>query len=103
MVPDSYFESCLQAFVEILEEEDIQIPSWLVFNSKDGLNVVNGDSFDECIALAANSKKVVAVGINCTPPRFIDGMIRAARKVKSHCWWEAKNAHICILLNSIWM
>jgi hypothetical protein len=46
---------------------------------------------------------VVAVGINCTPPRFIDGMIRAARKVKSHCWWEAKNAHICILLNSIWM
>jgi len=72
-----------QAFVEILEEEDIQIPSWLVFNSKDGLNVVNGDSFDECIALAANSKKVVAVGINCTPPRFIDGMIRAARKVTS--------------------
>jgi homocysteine S-methyltransferase len=72
-----------QALVEILEEEDIQIPSWLVFNSKDGFNVVNGDSFDECIALAANSKKVVAVGINCTPPHFIDGMIQAARKVTS--------------------
>ncbi|EFJ32723.1 hypothetical protein SELMODRAFT_168384 [Selaginella moellendorffii] len=70
-----------QALVELLEEEDIQIPSWISFNSKDGANVVSGDPLSECVALAAKSAKVAAVGINCTPPRFIHGLVSTARKV----------------------
>eukprot|EP00262_Sarcandra_glabra_P011068 TRINITY_DN26769_c0_g1_i1.p1 TRINITY_DN26769_c0_g1~~TRINITY_DN26769_c0_g1_i1.p1 ORF type:complete len:338 (-),score=45.58 TRINITY_DN26769_c0_g1_i1:193-1206(-) len=64
-----------QAYAELLEENDIQIPSWFSFNSKDGINVVSGDSLLECATIADSCKKVVAVGINCTPPRFIHGLI----------------------------
>lgn len=69
-----------QAFAELLEE-GINIPAWFAFNSKDGVNVVSGDSLAECVAIADSCKKVVSVGINCTPPRFIGGLISTIKKV----------------------
>lgn len=69
-----------QAYAELLEEEDINIPAWFSFNSKDGVNVVSGDSLLECASVAESCKKVVAVGINCTPPRFIHGLILSIKK-----------------------
>ncbi|KAH7282861.1 hypothetical protein KP509_35G050600 [Ceratopteris richardii] len=70
-----------QAYVDLLREEAIDVPVWITFNSKDGVNVVSGDPFEECIGLAASCPSVVAVGINCTPPRFIHGLILNAKKV----------------------
>lgn len=66
-----------------MEEENINIPAWFSFNSKDGVNVVSGDSFLECVSIAESCKKVVAMGINCTPPRFIHGLISSITKVLS--------------------
>lgn len=71
----------LQAYAELLEENNIKIPAWFSFNSKDGMNVVSGDSLIECASIANSCKKVVAVGINCTPPRFIHGLILSILKV----------------------
>ncbi|KAL3827984.1 hypothetical protein ACJIZ3_016786 [Penstemon smallii] len=70
-----------QAFGQLLEEEGIIVPAWLSFNSMDGINVVSGDSLSECVAIAESSKKIVAVGINCTPPRFIQDLILSIKKV----------------------
>ncbi|KAF7063588.1 hypothetical protein CFC21_070103 [Triticum aestivum] len=70
-----------QAYVELLEECNINIPSWFSFNSKDGVNVVSGDSLVECAKIANECAKVGAVGINCTPPRFIHSLILSIRKV----------------------
>lgn len=72
----------MQAYAELLEEEDIKVPAWFSFNSKDGVNVVSGDSLLECASIAESCNKVVAVGINCTPPRFIQGLILSIKKVK---------------------
>ncbi|TKY62424.1 Selenocysteine methyltransferase [Spatholobus suberectus] len=70
-----------EAYAQLLEEEDIKIPAWFSFNSKDGVNVVSGDSLMECGSIAESCNKVVAVGINCTPPRFIHGLIVLLKKV----------------------
>ncbi|KAL9395809.1 hypothetical protein Peur_010062 [Populus x canadensis] len=70
-----------QAYAELLEEEDIKIPAWFSFNSKDGINVVSGDSLLECASIAESCKNAVAVGINCTPPRFIHELILSIKKV----------------------
>ncbi|KAL0435705.1 UNVERIFIED_CONTAM: Selenocysteine Se-methyltransferase [Sesamum radiatum] len=72
-----------QAFAQLLEEEEINIPAWVSFNSKDGVHVVSGDSLPECVAVAESSNKIVAVGINCTPPRFIRDLILSIKKVRS--------------------
>ncbi|PPS00367.1 hypothetical protein GOBAR_AA20299 [Gossypium barbadense] len=50
-----------QAFAELLDEEHIKIPAWLTFNSKDGVNVVSGDSLLQCASIAESCKQVVAV------------------------------------------
>ncbi|KGN61674.1 homocysteine S-methyltransferase 3 [Cucumis sativus] len=70
-----------QAYAELLDEEGIEIPAWFSFNSKDGINVVSGDSISDCASIADASKQVVAVGINCTPPRYIHGLILSIREV----------------------
>ncbi|KAH7573826.1 hypothetical protein ACOSQ2_007996 [Xanthoceras sorbifolium] len=70
-----------KAYAELLEEEEINIPAWFSFNSKDGINVVSGDSILECASIAESCNRVVSVGINCTAPRFIHGLILSLRKV----------------------
>ncbi|KAJ3674743.1 hypothetical protein LUZ60_005359 [Juncus effusus] len=70
-----------QAYAEILEECEIKIPAWFSFNSKDGINVVSGDSLRNCAGIAEECNRVVAVGINCTPPRFIHDLILSIKKV----------------------
>ncbi|XVF28787.1 hypothetical protein REPUB_Repub15cG0061600 [Reevesia pubescens] len=70
-----------QAYAELLKEEGIDIPAWFSFSSKDGINVVSGDSISECASIADSCKQVVALGINCTSPRFIHGLILSIRKV----------------------
>ncbi|XWS68868.1 hypothetical protein CRYUN_Cryun04dG0130800 [Craigia yunnanensis] len=64
-----------QACVELLEEENIQIPSWICFSSVDGENAPSGESFKECFDILNKSEKVNAVGINCAPPHFIESLV----------------------------
>ncbi|XAR57271.1 Homocysteine S-methyltransferase [Bertholletia excelsa] len=69
-----------QAYAELLEEDDIKIPAWFSFSCRDDSSVVNGDSVSECTSIAHSCKQVVAVGVNCTPPRFIHGLVQAIKK-----------------------
>ncbi|KAG8370249.1 hypothetical protein BUALT_Bualt14G0097300 [Buddleja alternifolia] len=70
-----------QAYAELLEEESIKIPAWFSFSSKDGTNVVSGDPIEDCALIADSCEQVIGVGINCTPPRFIQGLIQSIRSV----------------------
>ncbi|XP_019430126.1 PREDICTED: homocysteine S-methyltransferase 1-like [Lupinus angustifolius] len=64
-----------QACIELLEEENVQIPSWLCFTTVDGENAPSGESFADCLEVINKSNRVNAVGINCAPPHFIDNLI----------------------------
>lgn len=70
-----------QACMELLEEEDVKIPSWICFSSVDGQNSPSGESFEDILAVLNNSRRVTAVGINCAPPHFIENLIKRLRKV----------------------
>ncbi|RZB43976.1 Homocysteine S-methyltransferase 3 isoform B [Glycine soja] len=71
-----------QAYAELLEEEGIETPAWFSFSCKDESNVVSGDSIFECASIADSCRQVVAVGVNCTAPRFIHGLISFIKKVQ---------------------
>ncbi|KAG6675066.1 hypothetical protein I3842_15G081400 [Carya illinoinensis] len=64
-----------QACVELLEEQNIEVPSWICFSSVDGENAPSGERFKECLDIINKSNKVQAVGINCAPPHFIEALI----------------------------
>lgn len=65
-----------QAVVELLEEENVEIPSWICFSSVDGINAPSGETFAECLEVLNKSKRIAAVGINCAPPQFVHNLIQ---------------------------
>ncbi|XP_054805901.1 homocysteine S-methyltransferase 3-like isoform X2 [Prosopis cineraria] len=70
-----------QAYVELLEEEGIEIPAWFSFSCKDGSNVASGDSILECASIPDSCERVAAIGVNCTAPRYIHSLIESITKV----------------------
>ncbi|CAA3006127.1 homocysteine S-methyltransferase 1 [Olea europaea subsp. europaea] len=70
-----------RACVELLDEENIEIPSWICFSSVDGENAPSGESFRECLDIINKSTKVGAVGINCAPPHFILSLIQRFKEL----------------------
>jgi homocysteine S-methyltransferase len=72
--------------VELLEEEKVQVPSWICFSSVDGKSLCSGESFADCLKILNASEKVAVVGVNCTPPQFIEGIICEFRKVCKHLY-----------------
>uniref|UniRef100_A0A1J3E2Y1 Homocysteine S-methyltransferase 3 n=2 Tax=Noccaea caerulescens TaxID=107243 RepID=A0A1J3E2Y1_NOCCA len=70
-----------EAYADLLEEKDIDIPAWFSFTSNDGVTVPHGESVIECAKVADSCKKVVAIGINCTAPRYIHDLITSLRQV----------------------
>ncbi|XP_027366617.1 homocysteine S-methyltransferase 3-like [Abrus precatorius] len=72
-----------KAYAELLAEEGIETPAWFSFTCKDETKVVSGDSIFECASIADSCRQVVAVGVNCTAPRFIHGLISSITKATS--------------------
>lgn len=67
--------------MELLDQENVDIPSWICFSSVDGENAPSGESFEECLDLMNKSTRVCAVGINCAPPQFVLSLIQRFKKV----------------------
>lgn len=74
----------MQAITELLEEENIQIPSWICFSSMDGEHLSSGEDFKDCLDILNTSEKVSIVGINCASPLFIETLIRQFKKVRNN-------------------
>lgn len=51
--------------------------AWFSFTCRDGAHISDGTPIAECAAYLAGRPGVVAVGVNCTPPRLIPALIRA--------------------------
>ena len=64
-----------------LVDETPDIYAWFSFSCRDGVRISDGTTIAECAALLAGHERVAAVGINCTPPRFIPDLIRAVTAV----------------------
>ncbi|XP_010502476.1 PREDICTED: homocysteine S-methyltransferase 1 [Camelina sativa] len=70
-----------QACVELLEEENVEIPAWICFTSVDGEKAPSGESFEECLEPLNKSNNIYAVGINCAPPQFVESLISKFAKL----------------------
>ncbi len=76
-IPDA-FEAT--AVVEALTAHP-DIPAWLTFSCRDSATTCGGDAFEDAVAVAAAASSVRAVGVNCTAPEHIAGLLAAARRV----------------------
>ncbi len=91
-----------EALVKLLSEYP-SMPAWLSFSCQDESRLCHGESFADAVQLANAAANIVAVGVNCTAPRHIDGLLDSvadiARKplvvypnsgetwdAERHCW-----------------
>lgn len=66
-----------EALVELLKEYP-GAEALFSFSCKDGRHISHGELFAECAAQVAESKQILAVGINCTPPRYLVPLLQSA-------------------------
>lgn len=69
-----------------------EIGAWVSFSARDAQHICYGERFAECAAEVAAHPQVIAVGINCTAPQHILGLVRAGR--------DATGAPIVVYPNS---
>lgn len=69
-----------EALVRLLAEFP-DTAAWLSFSCADGEHVCHGERFVDCVAMAAASPQIVAVGVNCTPPRYNESLLQQATTV----------------------
>lgn len=50
-------------------------PAWVSFSCRDEGHACDGSPIGDCVAMFANHPKVFAVGVNCTAPRHVAGLI----------------------------
>lgn len=67
-----------RAIVELLKEAP-EARAWLSFSCCDATHTCHGEDVAECAALANASSQVVAIGVNCTPPRYIRSLTERIR------------------------
>ena len=66
-----------EAVIRLLEDYP-GAKAWLSFSGGDDHRVCHGELFRDCVALANQLDQVVAVGLNCTPPRFVEALLQDA-------------------------
>jgi homocysteine S-methyltransferase len=88
-----------RAIVQALHQHPA-VHGWISFTCKDGQHIAHGEKLTECAALLEPEPQVLAIGVNCTHPKYITPLIgelkNATRKPiivypNSGEGWDAKN------------
>ncbi|MCB1825649.1 MAG: homocysteine S-methyltransferase [Candidatus Competibacteraceae bacterium] len=67
-----------QALVWLLAEFP-EVSTWISFSARDGAHTCHGERLTDCAAALDACPQVVAIGVNCTAPRYIPALIDAIR------------------------
>lgn len=59
---------------------DCATPSWVSFSCRDGQHISDGTPIEQCAVLFAGHPTVKAIGINCTPPQYINELIDVIKR-----------------------
>ena len=69
--------SILEAEVlQHLLENSPDIRAWVSFTCRDGSHISDGTPIEECVAIYKENPQVVAVGVNCTAPKYILSLVQ---------------------------
>ncbi len=69
-----------QALTHLLAEFP-QATAWITFTAKDEVHISHGERLADCVAWLNDYPQIVGVGVNCTAPKYIDGLVKEARAV----------------------
>lgn len=62
--------------------EKTSMPAWLSFSCMNGKQLNDGSPIEKCVALFSDSSNPIALGVNCTNPKY---MVELIERIKSVC------------------
>ena len=65
-----------EVLVRLLDQ--VEIPAWLSYSCRDAATTSAGEPISEAVALG-DHPRIVAIGVNCTAPRFVPALLAEAR------------------------
>lgn len=68
------------AIVDVLADHP-DLPAWMCFSAADAETTCAGQRIEDAVAVAVSAPSVVAVGVNCTDPRHVAGLVTRMRAV----------------------
>jgi len=68
----------VSVLAEILQENNKS--AWISFSCKDEHHLNDGTDIRDCIELLSDYPKVFAIGVNCTAPKHISGLIKSMQE-----------------------
>jgi homocysteine S-methyltransferase len=95
--------------------------AWISFSCKDGKHISDGTPIEKCAALFAHHPGVIAIGVNCTSPEYISGLIQSIKSksgekkivvypnsgavyhAESKTWTGLSDSATCELMVKEWM
>jgi homocysteine S-methyltransferase len=66
-----------RALVRALEQVP-ELPAWVSFSCRNAAEICDGTPFETAVRIVSASPNVVAIGVNCTSPLHLEGLIRIA-------------------------
>lgn len=55
--------------------------AWVSFSCKDEKHLCSGELFEEAVRVLNDSNEIVGIGVNCTPPQYIESLITIAKPI----------------------
>jgi homocysteine S-methyltransferase len=68
-----------EGIVRLLESRS-RAHAWITFSCRDDERISDGTPIVEAASVAASCPAVIGVGVNCTPPRLVAGLLRRVRR-----------------------
>lgn len=68
------------AIARLLDSTD-GIAAWMSFSCRDERSLCDGTPLDRVVAQIDDCSRIIAVGVNCTAPKLVSGLLREAAKV----------------------
>ena len=69
-----------QAIARLLQEYPY-ISAWISFSGRDERHISEGQALADCVKQLENHPQIVAIGINCTSPKYISSLVREAKSM----------------------
>jgi homocysteine S-methyltransferase len=66
------------AVARLLDEQQ-EIPAWISFSCRDDRRLCDGTTLADTLTLVECVSNLVAVGVNCTPPHLIEGLLQSVQ------------------------
>jgi len=59
--------------------KDINKKTWISFSCKDEFHINDGTPIEDCIDILSDHPNIFAIGVNCTSPKYISGLVKAIK------------------------